>query len=183
MFHGIKKTIGIGIFPNEYMQMVEITLIAFLKQHQFDFHIHEHEPVFTVEEGLYLHEIIPGPHCKTLFLRDHKNNFLLLSLKEDKRVDLKALSTVLNVGRLSFGKPDALLAKLKLTPGSVTPYGLLFDEEKQVAFFLDEDLAQEEITNFHPMRNDMTLSMPITSFLRFFNLIDHSPTIVKVPTL
>ncbi|MGE3318282.1 MAG: prolyl-tRNA synthetase associated domain-containing protein [Candidatus Berkiella sp.] len=163
--------------------MVDQTLIAFLKQHQFDFHIHEHEPVFTVEEGLHLHEVIPGPHCKSLFLRDHKNNYLLLSLKEDKRVDLKALATILKVGRLSFGKPEALLAMLKLTPGSVTPYGLLFDEPKKVAFFLDEDLVQEEVTNFHPMRNDMTLSMPTASFLHFFTLIEHSPTIVKIPTI
>lgn len=163
--------------------MVDNTLIAFLKQHQFDFHIHEHEPVFTVEEGLHLHEIIPGPHCKSLFLRDHNNSYFLLSLKEDKRVDLKALAKLINKGRLSFGKPDELLAKLKLTPGSVTPYGLLFDEANVVEFFLDEDLVKEEITNFHPMRNDMTLSMPTASFIRFFTLIEHSPTIVKVPTL
>jgi len=163
--------------------MVDQTLIAFLQQHNFFFQIHEHEPVFTVEEGLHLHEVIPGPHCKSLFLKDHKNNYLLLSLREEKRVDLKALSSALNVGRLSFGKPEALLNMLKLTPGSVTPYGLMFDEGKQVAFFLDEDLLQYKVTNFHPMRNDMTLSMPITEFLRFFTLIKHSPTIVKVPTV
>jgi Ala-tRNA(Pro) deacylase len=162
--------------------MVDKTLINFLKKHEFDFQIHEHEPVFTVEEGLHLHELIPGPHCKSLFLKDHKNNFLLLSLKEEKRVDLKALSSVVNKGRLSFGKPHELLAKLKLTPGSVTPYGLLFDEAKEVEFFLDEELVQHEITNFHPMRNDMTLSMSTTGFLRFFTLIKHTPIIVKVPT-
>lgn len=163
--------------------MVDQTLITFLQQHQFTFQIHEHEPVFTVEEGLHLHALIPGPHCKSLFLKDHKNNYLLLSLREEKRVDLKALSGVLNVGRLSFGKPDALLKMLKLTPGSVTPYGLMFDENKQVAFFLDEDLLQHEVTNFHPMRNDMTLSMPVAGFLKFFTLINHSPIIVKVPTV
>lgn len=162
--------------------MVDQTLINYLKLHQFDFQIHEHEPVFTVEEGLHLHELIPGPHCKSLFLKDHKDNFLLLSLREEKRVDLKALSIALNVGRLSFGKPEALLRILKLTPGSVTPYGLMFDEAHEVAFFLDEDLVEHEITNFHPMRNDMTLSMSTTSFLKFFTLIKHSPTIVKVPT-
>lgn len=163
--------------------MYDQTLISFLKQHQFTFQIHEHEPVFTVEEGLHLHEIIPGPHCKSLFLRDHKNNYLLLSLKEDKRVDLKALSGLLQKGRLSFGKPEALLEMLKLTPGSVTPFGLLFDNEKHVEFFLDEELLEHEVTNFHPMRNDMTLSMPVASFLHFFSLINHSPTIVKVPTI
>jgi len=163
--------------------MIDRTLIEFLKKYELAFLIHEHEPVFTVEEGLHLHEVIPGPHCKSLFLRDHKNNYLLLSLREDKRVDLKALSAVVNKGRLSFGKPEALLAMLKLTPGSVTPYGLMFDEQKQIDFFLDEDLLQHEVTNFHPMRNDMTLSMSVAGFLRFFTLIKHSPTIVKVPTL
>lgn len=163
--------------------MFDQTLIAFLTQHKFQFHVHEHEPVFTVDEGLHLHDLIPGPHCKSLFLKDHKNNFVLLSLQEEKRVNLKALSTVVNKGRLSFAKPAELLDLLKLTPGSVTPYGLLFDEQKRVAFFLDEDLLQHDITNFHPMRNDMTLSMPVESFLQFFTLINHMPTIVKVPTI
>ncbi|HRE33325.1 MAG TPA: prolyl-tRNA synthetase associated domain-containing protein [Candidatus Berkiella sp.] len=163
--------------------MLDQTLIHFLNQHQLPFKIHEHEPIFTVEQGLHLHEIIPGPHCKSLFLKDHKKNFILVSLREEKRVDLKALSLLLNKGRLSFGKPEELLAMLKLTPGSVTPYGLLFDESHKVSFFLDEDLVECEITNFHPMRNDMTLSMLINSFLQFFTLIEHSPTIVKIPTI
>lgn len=163
--------------------MFDQTLLTFLTAHQLPFQIHEHEPVFTVAEGVHLHELIPGPHCKSLFLRDHKSNFMLLSLHEQKRVNLKALSSVVNKGRLSFAKPAELLELLKLTPGSVTPYGLLFDEQKQVAFYLDEDLLQFEVTNFHPMRNDRTLSMPVNAFLQFFTLIHHIPTIVQVPTI
>lgn len=158
-------------------------LISFLKQHQFAFQIHEHEPIFTVEEGLHLHEIIKGPHCKSLFLKDENKHFMLLSLQENKRVDLKALASLVGNKRFSFGKPEELLTLLKLTPGSVTPYGLMFDSSQEVRFFLDEDLLQAEVTNFHPMRNDMTLSMPVTSFLHFFTLINHPPVIVKVPTV
>jgi Ala-tRNA(Pro) deacylase len=163
--------------------MNDQALIHFLKAHQFNFHIHKHEPVFTVAEGMHLTEIIPGPHCKSLFLKDQKNSYFLLSLQDSKRVDLKALALIFATGRLSFGKPHDLLEKLQLTPGSVTPYGLLFDTHQQVSFFIDEDLLTFDVTNFHPMRNDMTLSMPTADFLRFFEVINHPPCIVKIPTV
>jgi Ala-tRNA(Pro) deacylase len=127
-------------------------------------------------------EEVPKPHFKTLFLKDKKNNlFFLVSVIEDKRVDLKALSDVLECGRFSFGKPEELLELLKLTPGAVTPYGLLFDQEHKIKFVLDEDALMNSCVTFHPMRNDMTIVTSPQDFLTCIEKTGHRPWIIRIP--
>lgn len=158
-------------------------LLDLLREHQFQYQLHEHEPVFTVEEGKHVSEKIQGAHSKNLFLKDKKKNFFLVSVLDYKRVDLKALSKMYGKGGLSFGNAEELNQKLKLTPGAVTPYALLHDINNEVTFILDEDFMKYDIVNFHPLQNDLTVSMDIKSFMRFFEVINHVPEIIKIPEL
>lgn len=169
--------------------MHEQQLFEFLKKHKIAYRLFEHQPVFTVDDkpvvtaidGVPASGQIPGPHFKTLFLRDKKDTFFLVSVTEEKRVDLNALSGALGCGRLSFGKPEQLLEILKLTPGSVTPYGLLFDPENKVHFVLDEDALSSAWVSFHPLRNDMTLVTTHQDFLACMAVMGHRPQIVRIP--
>lgn len=158
-------------------------LFNFLAEHQLPYQLYEHEPIFTVEEGKHLSASINGAHSKNLFLKDKKKNFFLVSILEHKRVDLKQLSKMYGKGGLSFASAEELDEKLKLTPGSVTPYALLNDVEQKIVFILDEDFLTFEIVNFHPLQNDLTVSMSIASFLRFFQLIHHQVNIIQIPIL
>jgi Ala-tRNA(Pro) deacylase len=152
---------------------------------QFDLHyeLHEHEAVFTCEASDRVCTMITGPHGKNLFLRDEKKNFFLLSTFPEKRVDLKTLSKEVTASRFSFGNPEQLFEKLGVKPGSVTPYGLMNTNRETVTFLLDQDFLQHEIVNFHPLRNDMTISMDMKGFLAFFDHIQHPPKMIKVPTV
>lgn len=170
--------------------MNEKQIFDFFKQHNIPYHVYEHQPVFTVNEAPVVTAIdgaetssgvIPEPHFKTLFLQDNKGVFFLVSVVDDKRVDLKALSDVLGCARFSFGKAEDLLALLKLTPGSVTPYGLLFDEQHKVTFVLDEDALQHSSVSFHPMRNDMTIVTTPQDFLTCMQKMGHAPRVVRIP--
>lgn len=156
-------------------------LLDFFKMHQLIYKLYEHEPVFTVPEGVHLQEQIPGAHSKNLFLKDKKNGFFLVSLLEHKQVDIKALARDYGKGGLSFAKPEALMEKMQLTPGSVTPYGLMHDTQKSITFLLDQDFQQYEAVNFHPLRNDRTLHVAWGTFLEFFRLIEHPPTLIAIP--
>lgn len=157
-------------------------LINFFQQQHYQFQVHLHEPVFKVDQNDNLSEIIMGAHSKNLFLKD-KRKYYLVSVLEHKRVDLKQLSINLQSGRFSFGNPQELLDKLNVTPGSVTPYGLINDIKKEVDFFLDNDFLNYELVNFHPLRNDKTVSMALPSFLDFFNRIGHAPKLIDIPIL
>lgn len=143
---------------------------------------YNHEPVFTVEQGLYLQELIPGAHSKNLFLRNKKKSYYcLLSLIETKTVDLKTLSDLLGHGRLSFGSKEDMLTLLNLTPGSVCPFGIINDTENKIEFLLDKDFLNYDSVNFHPMQNDKTINLNTKDFLSFFDKVNKTIQYISVP--
>jgi len=62
-------------------------------------------------------------------------------------------ATAVGDDRLSFGSPDRLMARLGLTPGSVSPFGLINDADGSVRVILDRDLRGRERLIFHPNIN------------------------------
>lgn len=143
---------------------------------------YEHEPVFTVEQGLHLQKLIPGAHSKNLFLRNKKKSYYcLVSLIETKKVDLKKLADLLGHGRLSFGSGEDMQTLLKLTPGSVSPYGLINDQEHKIDFILDQDFLKHEYVNFHPLTNNMTVCLLLADFLQFFEEINTKINLLNIP--
>lgn len=167
--------------------MNEQVLFDFLHNNNIEYKLFKHQPVFKAEDKPILDsygiDTIPGLQSKSLFLKDKKNNsFFLVSVIEDKRVDLKALSNVLGCTRFSFGKAEELLELLKLQPGSVTPFGLIFDDQKKVNFVLDEDFLAASLITFHALRNDMTISIAPAMFLTCMEKIEHKPRIIHIPT-
>ncbi|HBL98818.1 TPA: hypothetical protein DDZ86_04210 [Candidatus Dependentiae bacterium] len=167
--------------------MNEEILFDFLNTHQIDYKLFKHLPVFTTKDKLVLIDsndvdTIPGLHSKNLFLKTEKQGtFFLVSVTDEKRVDLKALSKILETSRFSFGKPEELLELLKLKPGSVTPFGLLFDSENHVTFILDEDFLMGTHVNFHPLRNDGTLCLTPQAFLACMGKMGHPPHVTQIP--
>jgi Ala-tRNA(Pro) deacylase len=106
----------------------------------------------------------------------------LVTVLDEKRVDLKSLSKILG-GHLSFGSVDDLGAKMKVKPGSVTPFGLMHDIYKEIRYILDDDILTTESVNFHPLRNDMTIHMGREDFLYLMPEIHTHPQILKIPII
>jgi Ala-tRNA(Pro) deacylase len=128
---------------------------------------HEHPPVFTVEEAERYWADIPATHCKNLFLRNAKGTrHFLVVLGHSKKADLKALAPKLGDDRLSFASPDRLLRFLHLTPGAVSPFGLIYDSAREVMVGLDADLVGTERIGFHPNVNTATITLATADFLR-----------------
>jgi Ala-tRNA(Pro) deacylase len=167
--------------------MKEKIVFDFLRDNNIKYQLFKHQPVFKAEDKPILIDssgvdTIPGLQSKNLFLKDSKIGlFFLVSVAEDKRVDLKALTDVLGCGRLSFAKPEELMGLLKLEPGAVTPFGLMFDEKNKVLFVLDQDFLDAICVIFHPLRNDMNVTLSPKDFLTCMEKINHSPRIVSIP--
>lgn len=129
---------------------------------------HEHPPVATVEEAERHWTGIDATHCKNLFLRNQKGTtHYLVVLPHSKRADLKAVAGQIGDGKLSFASPARLMTHLGLTPGSVSPFGLINDREHTVRVVLDRDLQSAERVSFHPNINTATLVVSRTDFERF----------------
>lgn len=146
--------------------MKDIYLI--LKDLDIEFEKYEHPAVYTVEEAEKYDRGVDAAHSKNLFLRNKKGNkHYLVILEGSKRVDLKELAKLLNEGDLSFASPERMLKYLELTPGSVSPFGLINDINKEVHVVVDNDLLKSKKQGSHPNVNTATLVISTDDFKKF----------------
>lgn len=129
----------------------------FLNDHGVDYEITEHKAVFNMEELNAIELPYPDWDAKNLFVRDDKKkNYYLITVKGDKRVDLKEFRKKHGLRVLSFASADDLMRFMGLTPGSVTPLGLLNDTEHHIHFYLDSEFVGNRI-GIHPNDNSATV--------------------------
>lgn len=158
----------------------EQPVLARLSDLQVPYERYEHPPIATGDEGLVHWEGIEAVHCKNLFLRNQKGTrHYLVILPVEKRADLRFVSDQVGDGKLSFASPERLLKYLGVTPGSVSPFGLIHDQEKHVRVYLDRDLKLAERISFHPNINTRTLVLSFVDFERFlastWNVVKYIP--------
>lgn len=139
-------------------------LLNYLDQQQVNYTKYEHPPIFSVEDG----DKSPVPNqekvIRNLFLCDaKKQHFYLVSLFVHKQINLKDLSAKIPSKRLSFVKPERMEQLLQVHPGSVTPFAILNNAEKNVIMIFDKALQHQTI-GMHPMENTATV------FLQFEDL-------------
>ena len=147
--------------------LLKSDLFELLRVKGLDFQIHNHEPLYTVEDSEKFRGKIKGSHTKNLFLKNKKNSFFLLSCDEKATVDLKLFSKSIDAKNLSFANESYLDKYLGIKPGSVSPFALLNDKNKEVNFYLDQKLYESEIINFHPLINTTTISIKMNDFINF----------------
>lgn len=123
------------------------------------YEVTEHKAVFNMKELDAVELPYPEFDAKNLFVRDDKKkNYYLITVKGNKRVDLKDFWKRYGLRRLSFASEDELMAVLKLPPGSVTPLGLLNDKDLRVHFYLDAEFT-DHLIGVHPNDNTATVWM------------------------
>ncbi|MFN8015444.1 MAG: prolyl-tRNA synthetase associated domain-containing protein [Acidimicrobiia bacterium] len=115
----------------------------------------DHEAVFTVKESLaLLDKQLP---TKNLVLQDKTGRTIMVIMHGITRLDTKLISQELNTKKLNFAKPDVLMEKLGVTPGSVSVFGLLNDNNNDIEVILDSNILSDKEVGFHP--NDNTASI------------------------
>ena len=159
-----------------------VDIYPFLEQHHIVYQRLDHQPVFTCEEARRLVPEFHGAEIKNLFVKDKKGrNHFLIVVGYDKNVDLKKLSSMLEVKSLSLASPQRLMDCLGLEPGSVTVLGVINDPEGRVQVVVDKALWREENWGCHPLVNTSTLVMSRTEIERFLRLTNHPPKIINLP--
>lgn len=123
--------------------------------------IMEHKAVYNMDEVADIDLPYPEAECKNLFVRDKKKReYYLISVKGDKRVNLKKFREKYNTKPLGFASEDDLMNILGLIPGAVTPLGLLNDTDGKVILYLDQDFFKgEHLIGVHPNDNTATVWM------------------------
>ena len=144
------------------------SLIKLLNTYKLEYNLYVHPPLFTVEDSKNMRGKIEGAHTKNLFLKNKKDYFFLITCLENTLVDLKLLRKNLNLGNVSFAGEKYLNELLNVSPGAVTPFGLLNDTNRKIKFYIDIKLNDFDSFNFHPLVNTATLNIKKKDFYNFF---------------
>ena len=159
-----------------YQDSLPLSSDALLKQLDdwgIAYQLHTHVPLRTVEDAKGVEEqfMVPGENAlrlKNLYLRDKKKRNYLVTLQQDREIDLKALGAELGIGNLSFGSADRLLENLGIRPGAVSPLAMITGAEKGVTFYMDAQAQEADVIYMHPLVNDRTVAMKRDDVMAFF---------------
>jgi Ala-tRNA(Pro) deacylase len=143
-------------------------LYTLLDNLQIHYDYIEHPPVPTVEEAMKYWAGIDSGHCKNIFFRNHKGDrHYLVILHHASTLNIRELEQKLRQGKLSFASDRRLMQYLGLTPGSVSPFGLINDHTRHVHLFIEKTLLGYERLSFHPNTNTASLIIPREGLFRF----------------
>jgi Ala-tRNA(Pro) deacylase len=135
----------------------------------------EHPPAPTIEIAKEYWKDLEAVHCKNLFFRNHKGNrHYLVVFNCDKNLVIKDLEQRLKQGKLSFASEKRMDKYLGLKPGSVSPFGLINDEENHVHVFFDKNLLDAERISFHPNENTASLTISQADFIKYIDSVGNS---------
>jgi Ala-tRNA(Pro) deacylase len=143
-----------------------------LRKLDIPFEVYEHPPLNTIEIALKYWKDIEATHCKNLFFRNHKGNkHYLVIIQDTTPFDIHSLEKQLKQGKLTFGSEQRLMKFLGVKPGSVSPFGLLNDDEHHVYVFLDKNLQFAKKISFHPNDNTASIVITYSDFIKFLNFM------------
>lgn len=156
--------------------------LEWLMTHGFEYSCYSHPEGKTIEEAKQWWKNDGSVHCKNIFLRNHKGNqHYLVCFDCDHDLDIHDLEQRLKAelmaqgynspGKLSFASPERMMKYLGLQPGSVSPFGLINDEEHHVILFLDENLKKAETLSFHPNDCRGTVVISRNEFERYLQMV------------
>ena len=131
----------------------------YLKEKNIWHEITEHKAVYNMADLAEVEIPYPEADAKNIFVRDDKKkNYYLITIKGDKKVNLKAFRKKYQTRPLSFVSEGDMLKIIGLQPGSVTPLWILNDDERKVKVYIDKYFFENSgIVVVHPNDNTATL--------------------------
>ena len=141
----------------------------------------EHQAVYTMEDMDKAGITAKGGVCKNLFLRDAKGkNHFLVTVPEERRVDLKLLAEKLDSTKLSFASAEQLSSYLGVEQGCVSSFGVLNDESRSVTVVFDQSLQSSQAVGIHPNDNTASVWLDFKSLRRVIEEHGNPVKIIKM---
>ena len=147
----------------------------FLRSQGIEYSFYEHPEAPTIEIAREYWRADGSKHCKNLFFRNHKGNrHYLVVFDSERSLAIHDLEHRLHQGKLSFASELRMERYLGLRPGSVSPFGLINDEENHVHLFLDKTLLDYPSLSFHPNDNRATVVISQEEFARYLAAVGNT---------
>ena len=132
------------------------------------FDVVEHPPAFTTEQADSYIEGMEGVRTKSMFLTNKKKTqYYLLIMDDKKSLDMDLFKELVSANRIRMASLDSLAEKMSLSAGSVSPFGLLNNEERDIQVYFDKEIFDEERMTFHPNTNEKTIFISTEDLFKF----------------
>ena len=153
-----------------------------LEELGIEFDVVEHPPAFTTEQADSYIEGLEGVRTKSMFLTNKKKTQYYLLIMDDQRpLDMDDFREQVGANRIRMASAESLAEKMQLLAGTVSPFGLLNNDEKDILVYFDKDIVSEEIMTFHPNTNKKTIFIKTQDLFRFLEAIDFNYEILSLP--
>ncbi len=157
----------------------------YLNRRNISYEVTEHKAVYNMAE---LAEVVlpyADVLAKNLFVHDDKKrSYYLITIKGEKRINLKNFRWNNGTRPLTFADEHDLMVLLGLVPGSVTPLGLLNDKECRVHLFLDKEfLTTPAIIGVHPNDNTATVWLRTDDLIQIIKEHGNEVHIIEIKNL
>ncbi len=162
--------------------MTRYEIYDLLKEKDIWYEVTNHKAVYNMDQVSSISIPYPEYDAKNLFVRDDKKkNYYLITVKANKRVNLKEFRNKYDIRPLSFASESDLMTIMNLIPGAVTPFGLLNDKDLKVKFYLDKYfLENEQIIGVHPNDNTATVWLKVNDLLNIIKEHGNNINIVEI---
>ena len=145
------------------------------------FDVVEHPPAFTTEQADSYIEGMEGVRTKSMFLTNKKKTqYYLLIMDDKKRLDMDDFKVQVGADRIRMASLESLAEKMNLPAGTVSPFGLLNNEEKDIQVYFDKEIINEERMTFHPNTNEKTIFISTQDLFKFLQDLGYSYQVLEL---
>ena len=145
------------------------------------FDVVEHPPAFTTEQADGYIEGMEGVRTKSMFLTNRKKTqYYLLIMDDKKRLDMDDFKVQVGADRIRMASLESLAEKMNLPAGTVSPFGLLNNEEKDIQVYFDKEIINEERMTFHPNTNEKTIFISTQDLFKFLQDLGYSYQVLEL---
>jgi Ala-tRNA(Pro) deacylase len=136
-------------------------LCELLDRHAVSYSVTRHAPVFTSEEAAAVRGTSLASGAKALVCKADERFFMIV-LPADRKLNSKAVRANSGVKSLRFATREEVETLTGLAPGSIPPFGSLFDLQT----WCDERLTEQPQINFNAGDHAISISMAVSDFLK-----------------
>lgn len=134
------------------------TLIDFLDEQKAKYKIFEHGHIRTAEQASLVRNVPMSQGVKSLIFKAHKESgdeFVLVLVRGDKRVDNEKLSKLLNAKNTKLASHDEVKEKTGCEVGSVHPFGNLYG----IDVYMDRTILENDDVSFSAGTHNHSITM------------------------
>lgn len=129
-------------------------IIRLLQKNKITYEFSEHEPVYTSKQAARIRGEPLSIGAKSLLIKAG-NDFVLVVLSGDKRLDSKKLKAFLNAKSIRFATPEEVKEVMGCEVGACYPIGTIVD----VRTIVDNFLTKNTVFSFNPGVHNKTFKM------------------------